>query len=45
VVIIFILMGLVAMLVFKLSSLPAWLGGRRNSPVPMPEMRVAAPPE
>jgi pSer/pThr/pTyr-binding forkhead associated (FHA) protein len=45
VVIIFVLMGLVAMLVFKLFSLLAWLGGRRNNPAPMPEMRVAAPPE
>ncbi len=43
--IIFILMGLVAMLVFKLFSLPAWLGGRKNTPLPIPGMVAPSPPE
>ena len=45
ILIIFVLMGLVAMLVFKLFSLPAWLGGRKTSPAPMAAMNLPAPPE
>lgn len=45
ILIIFVLMGLVAMLVFKLFSLPSWLGGRKNGPAPLPGMRVLPPPE
>ncbi len=45
ILIIFALMGLVAMLVFKLFSLPAWLGGRKNAPAPILGMGAPAPPE
>ncbi|WP_319521628.1 FHA domain-containing protein [uncultured Desulfosarcina sp.] len=45
ILIIFVLMGLVAMLVFKLFSLPSWLGGRKDSPAPLPGMRDLPPPE
>jgi len=45
VLIIFLLMGLVAVLVFKLFSLPTWLGGRKNTPAPLPGMPNATPPE
>jgi pSer/pThr/pTyr-binding forkhead associated (FHA) protein/Mg-chelatase subunit ChlD len=44
IVIIFILMGLVAMLVFKLFSLPAWLGGRKSIPAPIPGLSAPPPP-
>ena len=43
--IIFVLMGLVAMLVFKLFSLPAWLGGGKSIPLPIPDGNAQKPPE
>lgn len=45
ILIIFVLMGLVAMLVFKLFSQPSWLGSRNSGPAPLPGMRVLPPPE
>ena len=45
ILIIFLLMGLVAVLVFKLFSLPTWLGGRKNTPAPLPGLRHSPPPE
>ena len=45
VLIIFLLMGLVAVLVFKLFSLPTWLGGRKDTPAPLPGLRNSPPPE
>lgn len=43
ILIIFVLMGLVAMLVFKLFSLRAWLGGRKSTPGSMTGLRVLPP--
>ncbi len=43
--IIFVLMGLVAMLVSKLFNLPAWLGGRKSIPFTIPGANMPQPPE